>query len=42
MVGFTPVGSTVDVTYLRNDVKRKATITIGDRYELLGVKTAKD
>jgi len=39
MVGFTPVGSSVEVTYLRNEVKRKATITIGDRYELLGVDT---
>jgi serine protease Do len=35
MVGFTPVGASVEVTYLRNEIKRKTTITIGDRYELL-------
>lgn len=38
MVGFTPVGAQVDVTYLRDSVKRKATVTVGDRYELLGLQ----
>lgn len=38
MVGFTPVGEDVVITYLRESVKRKATIKVGDRYELLGLK----
>jgi S1-C subfamily serine protease len=37
MVGFSPVGSSVDITYLRDQVKRKVSAMVGDRYELLGV-----
>lgn len=35
LVGFTPVGRTVNVTYLRRGVKREAEVTVGDRFELL-------
>ena len=41
LVGFSPVGTKVRVTYLRKQVKRTATVTIGDRYELLGVDVPK-
>ncbi len=37
LVGFTPVGREVTVTYLRRQVKHKATVTIGDRNQSLGV-----
>ena len=36
LAGFAPVGSEITVTYLRRQVKRKATVTIADRHELLG------
>ena len=35
VVGFTPVGSEVPVTYLRAGVKRKTTVVVGDRNSLL-------
>ena len=35
VVGFTPVGSEVPVTYLRAGVKRKTTVVVGDRSSLL-------
>jgi len=35
LVGFTPVGTEVPVTYLRNGVKRKTTVTLGDRQDML-------
>ena len=35
VVGFTPVGSEVSVTYLRAGVKRKTTVVVGDRSILL-------
>lgn len=35
LVGFTPVGRTVRVMYLRRGVKREAAVTVGDRFELL-------
>lgn len=37
LVGFSQVGAKVDITYLRQQIKRKATVTLGDRYELLGL-----
>ena len=37
LVQYTPVGTTVDVTYLRRQVRRKATVALGDRNELLGL-----
>lgn len=37
LVQYTPVGTTVDVTYIRRSVKRKTRITLGDRGELLDV-----
>ncbi len=37
LVAFTPAGTDVEVTYLRRTVKRKATVTLGDRYETLGL-----
>jgi len=37
LVGFTPVGREVTVTYLRRQVKHKATVTIADRNQSLGV-----
>lgn len=37
LVGFTPVGSTIEITYLRHQVQRKTKVTLGDRYELLGL-----
>ncbi len=37
LVNFSPVGTEVTVTYLRKRVKRKTAVTIGDRYELLGI-----
>jgi len=40
MVGFTPVGSSVTITYVREQVKRKATVMVGDRYELLGLNVS--
>jgi len=36
LVGYTPVGAQATVTYLRRQVKRKATVTITDRLETLG------
>ncbi len=36
LVQYTPVGSTVRVTYLRKQVKRTAEVMLGDRDELLG------
>ena len=36
LVGFTQVGTDVVLTYLRRQVKRKVTVTVGDRFELLG------
>ncbi len=35
LVGFTPVGTEVPVTYLRSGVKRKTSVTVGDRQEML-------
>lgn len=35
LVGFTPVGSTVKVVYIRNLVKRETNVSVGDRFELL-------
>jgi serine protease Do len=35
MVGFTPVGSEAVVTFLRSGVRRRATVVVGDRAELL-------
>jgi S1-C subfamily serine protease len=37
LVQFSPVGSELDITYLRRGVKRTTTITLGDRHSLLGV-----
>jgi serine protease Do len=37
LVGFTPVGAQVPVTYLRGGVKRKTTVTLGDRAEMLAL-----
>ncbi len=37
LVSFSTVGTKVDVTYIRHNVKRKTTVTLGDRYEMLGV-----
>jgi len=37
LVGFSAVGAHVDVTYLRQHVKRQTTVTLGDRYNLLGL-----
>lgn len=35
LVGATPVGRQVPITFLRRGVKRTTTITLGDRYEML-------
>ena len=35
LVGFTPVGTRTVVTYLRGGVKRRATVTVADRMDLL-------
>ncbi|MGB2986617.1 MAG: PDZ domain-containing protein, partial [Phycisphaerae bacterium] len=35
LVGFTPVGTQVSITFLRGGVKRKTIVTPGDRHELL-------
>lgn len=35
LVGFTPVGTTVPVTYLREGTRRKTTVTLGDREQLI-------
>ena len=35
LVGFTPVGTDVVLTYLRRQVRRTTTVRLGDRYELL-------
>ncbi len=35
LVQFTPVGTEADVTFLRGNVKRKTTVTLGDRDEML-------
>lgn len=35
LVGFTPVGATVEITYLRSKVQRKTSVTLGDRDELI-------
>jgi len=37
LIGFSPVGAGVEVTYLRRGVKRTTTVTLGDRHEILGV-----
>ncbi|MEK6799148.1 MAG: trypsin-like peptidase domain-containing protein [Planctomycetota bacterium] len=37
LVGFSEIGSKVEVTYLRKQVKRKTVVTVGDRFELMGV-----
>lgn len=36
LVGFTPVGTDVSVTFLRGRVKRKTTVTLGDRMNMIG------
>jgi len=36
LVGFTPVGAEVEMTYVRRQVQRKTTVTLGDRQTLLG------
>jgi serine protease Do len=36
LVGFTPVGTEVPVTFLRGGVKRTTVVTVGDRAELIG------
>lgn len=36
LVGFTPVGTKVSLTYLRSGIKRKTSVTVGDRAVLLG------
>ncbi len=36
LVGFTPVGSQAEITFLRKRVKRKINVTIADRHETLG------
>lgn len=35
LVGFTPVGSTVPVTYLRDGTRRKTSVTLADRGQLI-------
>jgi serine protease Do len=35
LVGFTPVGTEVPVVFLRNGVKRKTVVAVGDRSEML-------
>lgn len=42
LVGYTPVGADVTVTYLRRQVKRKATVKITDRLETLGGRTGSE
>jgi len=42
LVGYTPVGTEATVIYLRRQVKRKATVTIADRQELLGAPRSID
>jgi len=37
LVSFSTVGTKIDITYLRHNVKRKTTVTLGDRYEMLGI-----
>jgi len=37
LIQYRPVGSEVDVTYLRDRVKHKAKVTLADRNEMLGV-----
>ncbi len=37
LVSFSTVGSKMAITYLRHNVKRKTTVTLGDRYKMLGV-----
>lgn len=39
LVGFTPVGTDVSVTFLRGRVKRKTTVTLGDRMSMIGRAT---
>ncbi len=39
LVGFTPVGTEAVVTYLRAGIKRRTTVVIGDRAQLLGLNT---
>ncbi len=41
LVGFTPAGTEVPVTYLRKHVKRKATITIGERDPVQAIALSK-
>jgi len=38
LVSFSMVGTKVDITYLRHNVKRKTTVTLADRYKMLGVE----
>ncbi len=40
LVQYYPAGSEVAMTYLRRTVKRKTVVTLGDRYELLGLLDA--
>jgi S1-C subfamily serine protease len=42
LVGFTPVGTEAELTYLRGGLKRRATVTLGDRLELLHVGALSD
>ena len=35
LVGFTPVGTTVEIVYLRDTVKRTTSVTVADRSEML-------
>jgi len=37
LVGYTPVGTEVSVSFLRSGVKQRTTVLIGDRAELLGL-----
>ncbi len=37
LIQYSPVGTEVEITYLRRGVKRKTTVTLGDRHDLLGL-----
>ncbi len=41
LVGFTPVGTSVPVTFIRNNVKRTTTVTLGDRMKLMSFAATK-
>lgn len=42
LVGFTPVGSRVPLTYVRNGVRRRTSVVLGDRLEMLSLPQEQD